>query len=169
MPRTFILSSMYVWHLWCRFVHITPRYTQHWHWSVCCTVARRLVSWHTGDRCQVSVAGRWQLAARWCLLQIVCQPGASKGIHELDITEPHTPNQTYDLQWHYKWDVMDHPPCSPYLMPSNFSLDPLRSTWLASDLQQWNEARCHSLAADGCHWFLLCRDTKPWSRYETNP
>jgi len=30
----------------------------------------------------VSVAGRWQLASRWCLLQITCQPDASKGVHK---------------------------------------------------------------------------------------
>jgi len=138
MPRTFVLSSMCAWHLWCRFVHITPRHTQHWHWSVCCTVARRLVSWHTRNHCQMYVAGRWQLAARWCLLQIVCQPGTSKGIHELDITEPHTANQTCDWQWHCSWDVMDHPPCSPYLMPSNFCLfEPLKKhlagKWFTTD------------------------------------
>jgi len=129
---------MYAWHLWCRFVHITPQHTQHWHWSVCCTVAWRLVSWHTRNQCQMSVAGRWQLAAHWCLLQIVCQPGTSKGIQVLDITEPHTANQTCDWQWHYRWDVMDHPPCIPYLMPSNFCLfGPLKKhltgKWFTTD------------------------------------
>ena len=98
-------------------VHITPRHTQH-----CRTVARRLVSLCARYQCQVSVAGRWQLAARWCLSQIVCQPGTCQGSQALDITEPHTANQTCDWQWqwHYRSDVMEHPPCSPYLMPSNF-------------------------------------------------
>jgi len=81
-----------------QIVHITPWHTQHWQWSVCRTVARRLVSWHTRNQCQASVAGRWQLAACWCLLQIVCQPGTSKGIQELDITEPQTANQTCGWQ-----------------------------------------------------------------------
>jgi len=116
-------------------VHITPQHTQHWHWVY---VARRLASWHTRYQCQISVAGRWQLAARLCLLQIVCQPVTSKGIRELDITEPHTANQTCDWQWHYRSDVMDHPPCSPYLTPSNFCLfEPLKKhlagKWFTTD------------------------------------
>jgi hypothetical protein len=108
-------------------VHITPRHTQHWQWSVCHTVAWRIVSWHTRKQCRVSVAGRWQLAARWCQLQIMCQPGTSEGIQKLDITETHTASLTCDFQWHYRSDVMDLPPSSPYLIPSNFCLlEPLK-------------------------------------------
>lgn len=121
-----------------QIVRITPRHTQHWHWSVYHTVARRLVSSHTRNQCHVSVAGRWQLAARWCLLQIVCQPGSSKGIQELDIIEPHTASQTCDGQWHCRSDVMDRCPCSSYLIPSNFCrFEPLKKhlagKWFTTD------------------------------------
>jgi len=39
-------------------------------------------------------------------------------------------------------------------------VDPLSSTWLASDLQQaptWS--KLYLLATDTCHWFLHCWDT----------
>ena len=44
----------------------------------------------------VPVVGRWQLASRWCLLQIACRPDASNGSIYMEITGPHsvTPFET---------------------------------------------------------------------------
>jgi len=56
---------------------------------------------------------------------------------------PDTANRTCDWLWRYGYDVMDHIPCSPHLIPVVYlCLDPLRNICLASDLQQaptWSE------------------------------
>jgi hypothetical protein len=45
-----------------------------------------------------------------------------KGSKEMEITGPHTVNQTCDLLWCYSWEVMDCSPSSPDLKPSDFHL-----------------------------------------------
>jgi hypothetical protein len=37
-----------------------------------------------------------------------------------DNARPHAANQTWVWIWRYCWEVMDHPPYSPDLIPSNF-------------------------------------------------
>jgi len=48
-----------------QMVHIRPSHIHHWNLSICRTMASRLVSWHRRNRCQVSVARRWQVASGW--------------------------------------------------------------------------------------------------------
>jgi transposase len=52
------------------------------------------------------------------------QPGfLQRGIVLLhDNARPHTANPTYELLWRYNWEVLDHPPYSPDLAPSDFHL-----------------------------------------------
>ena len=65
-----------------------PPYSHHWHLSICPPVAWRLVSQCRINMCQVFVAMRLQLASRPCLLQIACQPDASK---QMEILGPILP------------------------------------------------------------------------------
>jgi histone-lysine N-methyltransferase SETMAR len=39
-----------------------------------------------------------------------------------DNARPHTANRTCELLWRYNWEVLDHPPYSPDLAPSDFHL-----------------------------------------------
>jgi hypothetical protein len=55
-------------------VHTRHPHNQHWHLSLCPTVAPRPVSWCRLNRCQVTVARRQQLASLRRLLQIACRP-----------------------------------------------------------------------------------------------
>jgi hypothetical protein len=46
----------------------------------------------------------------------------------------HTANWTSDWKGLYGWQVIDHPPCSSHIMPSDlYLLGPLRKTWLADN------------------------------------
>jgi len=39
-----------------------------------------------------------------------------------DNSSPHTARQTTALLQQFRWDIMDHPPCSPDFAPSNYHL-----------------------------------------------
>jgi len=90
------------------------------------------------DRNQVSVARRWQLTSRWCLLQVACQPGASwevrKRLKSVDLTLPTVLVAGYDATAGSLRTILSAVPISRPV--TSIFLDPLRSIWLASDLQQ---------------------------------
>jgi hypothetical protein len=62
----------------------------------------------------------------------------SQGIKNLhDNARPHFVNHTGVLLQHFGWKVMGQPLSNPKVMPVDFCIFwPLRSTWLASVLQQ---------------------------------
>jgi histone-lysine N-methyltransferase SETMAR len=45
-----------------------------------------------------------------------------KGVTLLHDARPQTANRTRELLRHYNWEVLDHPPYSPDLAPSDFHL-----------------------------------------------
>ena len=47
----------------------------------------------------------------------------SKGVLLLrNNARPHTANATQELLWHFQWGILEHPPCSPDLVPSDYHL-----------------------------------------------
>jgi hypothetical protein len=78
----------------------------------------------------------WQLRIKhYCLPHTY--PVLNLQIFQLKLPRLDSANQTCDSLEHYSWEVIDHLPQSPKLMPCNFlPFGPLKSTWLSSDLQQ---------------------------------
>ena len=70
------MLSVYTWHICSRWYTPYLEIVTVRHVSIWLTVARRVVSWREGNRCQVPVAKMWLLASYWGLLQIACHPGA---------------------------------------------------------------------------------------------
>ena len=119
----------------------TPDFhSHHWHPSTFPSMTVRLVSQHRKNQCQVSVAGRGQLASSWCLLRITCQPCVFffQRSKQMEIPRPHSTTHMCDWLWYYDFEVMIHPPYSPDLTTSDFQLfEPykkqLAGKWFATD------------------------------------
>jgi hypothetical protein len=98
-----------------QMVHTRPQHSYHWHLSVWPTATPRVVPRRRINWCQVPVTRRWHLASRRRLLK----NRFSDWLHA-----------TAERLWPIHRTV-------PILNPViSIYLDPLRSTWLASDLQQ---------------------------------
>jgi hypothetical protein len=78
-------------------------------------------------------------------------------------------HQTCYWLWCYDWEVMNHPTTLLTVLISHsvisISLNPIKSCWLASNLQKIPIRRsCHIWAANSWHSFLLCWDTRLGAR-----
>jgi len=74
------------------------------------------------------------------------------------ITGPCTANRTCDWLEHYGWNVVDHPQCSPGLVPSvRHSFGFLSRTWLMIDLHQ---TQTRSRLSFPSYRFILRRNKK---------
>jgi len=58
---------------------------------------------------------------------------SSKVLFFHDNARLHTANRTRELLDHFGWQVLDHPPYSPDLAPSDYHLFPNMKTWLATE------------------------------------
>jgi hypothetical protein len=149
---------MCTWHICSR--RCTPDFHSHqWHPSTFPSMTVRLVSQHRRNQCQVSVAWRRQLASSWCLLHITHQPHVFlQRSKAMEIPGPHPTTRYvngYDTMTRQFWTTLLTVLISNPVI--SISLNPKRSTWLASDLQQIPTWRgCHILAANSWHSLLLC-------------
>jgi hypothetical protein len=103
----------------------------------CVTITPRRVSRRTSNPCQVSVVSRWRLASlRRLLSQTLCQQALlERRPKETDITGSHTLNTTFDgTAAEMLRATLPADPLSSLMI--SCSLDFLRISWLASDLQQ---------------------------------
>ena len=63
----------------------------------------------------------------------------TKGIVLLHNARPHTAARTNALMKPFNWEILDHPPYSPDLAPSNYYLFIKMKVWLATQSFHTNE------------------------------
>ena len=95
----------------------------------------RVVSQHTSNQSQVSVASLLKLSLYQHLLQIVCHPCSTYGPKEMETTVNNTRNAAG--QQPTSCSAATNHNSVGRIKPNDFHLlNPLQNTWLASDLHQ---------------------------------